>query len=146
MKYYILIKGERQGPFQLEELESMGIQEDTLLWTSGMADWDKAINIAEVRCLLSDTPPLPNTPPMPKTWLVESILVTCFCCLPLGIVGIINSTKVESYYSQGDYKNAHYYSLEAKKWTLWGFWSLVVFGILYVAALGVIALIPIIFL
>ena len=34
-----------------------------------------------------------NTPP--KNWLVESILVTLFCCLPLGIAGIINASKVE---------------------------------------------------
>ena len=27
----------------------------------------------------------------PKTWLVESILVTLFCCLPFGIVGIVNA-------------------------------------------------------
>ena len=31
----------------------------------------------------------------PKNWLIESILVTLFCCLPLGIAGIINASKVE---------------------------------------------------
>jgi len=34
-----------------------------------------------------------STPP--KNWLVESILVTLFCCLPLGIAGIINASKEE---------------------------------------------------
>ena len=34
----------------------------------------------------------------PKTWLVESILVTLFCCLPFGVVAIVNSSKVESHF------------------------------------------------
>ena len=37
----------------------------------------------------------------PKTWLVESILVTLFCCLPFGIIGIINAAKVESKFFAG---------------------------------------------
>jgi len=76
----------------------------------------------------------------PKSWLVESILVTIFCCLPLGIVGIINASKVESRYYSGDYEGAEYASQEAGKWTKIGFFiglSLNVIGILvYVFAFG----------
>jgi len=57
----------------------------------------------------------------PKTWLVESVLVTCFCCLPFGIVGIINASKVSSLFAQGNYDEALRVSLEAKKWTKIGF-------------------------
>ncbi|WP_419184195.1 DUF2752 domain-containing protein [Xiashengella succiniciproducens] len=38
----------------------------------------------------------------PKTWLGESILVTIFCCLPFGIAGIVNASKVESRFYAGE--------------------------------------------
>jgi hypothetical protein len=58
----------------------------------------------------------------PKTWLVESILVTLFCCLPFGIVGIINAAKVESTFYSGDHNAANTASTNAKQWTSFGFW------------------------
>lgn len=64
----------------------------------------------------------------PKTWLVESILVTILCCLPFGIAGIVNASKVESLFYAGDYDGALRASREAGKWTKIGFWI----GIVYV--------------
>jgi hypothetical protein len=58
----------------------------------------------------------------PKTWLLESILVTLFCCLPFGIIGIINAAKVESCFYAGNTNEANRLSTEAKKWVTWGFW------------------------
>lgn len=52
----------------------------------------------------------------PKSWLVESILVTLFCCLPFGIVGIINAAKVESNWYAGRKEIAITASNNAKKW------------------------------
>lgn len=43
----------------------------------------------------------PNRYP-PKNHLVEAILVTLFCCLPFGIVGIINAARVENAFYSGD--------------------------------------------
>ena len=57
----------------------------------------------------------------PKTWLAESILVTLFCCLPFGIVGIVNASNVESKYYHGDFLGALKASDNAKKWTTYGF-------------------------
>jgi len=57
----------------------------------------------------------------PKTWLVESILVTILCCLPFGIVGIVNASKVESRFYAGDVAGAERASNEAGKWTKIGF-------------------------
>ncbi|WP_462358335.1 CD225/dispanin family protein [Phocaeicola coprocola] len=57
----------------------------------------------------------------PKTWMTESILVTLFCCLPFGIVGIINASKVSSLYTQGNYAASLQASINAKKWTKIGF-------------------------
>lgn len=62
-----------------------------------------------------------NQTARPKNWLVESILVTLFCCLPLGIVGIINAAKVNSAFDSGDINGAMKASADAKKWTKLGF-------------------------
>ncbi len=67
----------------------------------------------------------------PKTWLVESILVTLFCCLPFGIVGIINAAKVESRFYAGDKDGALRASEEAGRWTKIGFWVGIATAILY---------------
>ena len=57
----------------------------------------------------------------PKTWLVESILVTILCCLPFGIAGIVNAAKVESQFNAGNYEGARKASANAKKWTIVSF-------------------------
>lgn len=58
--------------------------------------------------------------PPPKNWLVESILVTIFCCLPFGIVAIINAANVNSRLAAGDYAGAQEASLNAGKWVKYG--------------------------
>lgn len=77
-------------------------------------------------------PPPPETPqmdipPRPKTWLVESILVTILCCLPFGIVGIVNAARVNSLYDQSSYEEAKRVSKNAKKWCKFG----LIAGIIY---------------
>ena len=64
----------------------------------------------------------PLLQPPPKNWLVESILVTIFCCLPFGIVGIVNAAQVNSRLTSGHYNGAVNASKEAAKWTKLGFW------------------------
>lgn len=56
----------------------------------------------------------------PKNYLLESILTTICCCLPLGIVGIVFASQVNSKYALGDYEGALQASKEAKKWMTWG--------------------------
>ncbi len=53
-------------------------------------------------------------PVRPKNWLVESILVTIFCCLPFGIAGIVFASQVNSKYDAGDYAGAEKASRQAK--------------------------------
>jgi hypothetical protein len=67
----------------------------------------------------------------PKTWLLESILATLFCCLPFGIAGIVNASKVESRFYAGDIEGANRSSSEAKKWTTISFWIGLSIGIIY---------------
>lgn len=70
-----------------------------------------------------------NTPP--KNWLVESILVTLFCCLPLGIAGIINASKVEGLFLAGDIVGANKAAADAKKWTMYGLFAGLAVIVLY---------------
>jgi tetrahydromethanopterin S-methyltransferase subunit E len=56
----------------------------------------------------------------PKNYLVESILVTIFCCLPFGIAGIVFASQVNSKFAVGDYEGAIASSKNAKKWMTWG--------------------------
>ena len=60
-------------------------------------------------------------PPRPKNWLVESILVTIFCCLPFGIVGIVNAASVNSKFNSGDYEGALNSARRAGNWAKAGF-------------------------
>jgi len=79
----------------------------------------------------------------PKNYLIESILVTIFCCLPFGIVGIIFASQVNSKFDAGDYEGAIETSKEAKKWVNLGLISGLVIGLFYlifIFALGGIAL------
>ncbi len=57
----------------------------------------------------------------PKNYLVESILVTLCCCLPLGIVGIVFAAQVDSKWNAGDQAGALTSASNAKKFTLIGF-------------------------
>jgi len=67
----------------------------------------------------------------PKNWLVESILVTLFCCLPLGIAGIINASKVEGLFLAGDIAGANKAAADAKKWTMYGLFAGLAVIVLY---------------
>ncbi len=76
----------------------------------------------------------------PKNWLVESILVTLFCCLPFGIVGIIYASQVSSKFASGDHNGSLEASRNAAKWTKIGFFvglAVIVIYIIAVVAIGV---------
>lgn len=77
----------------------------------------------------------------PKTWLVESILVTIFCCQILGIISIIYAAGVESKFYRGDIAGAESSSSTAKTLVLvsvgLGLVSIVAIGILF--ATGMLA-------
>ena len=79
----------------------------------------------------------------PKNYLVESILVTIFCCLPFGIAGIVFASQVNSKYASGDYEGAVKASDDAKKWMKWGLIAGIIVVVLYLVflfALGGLAM------
>lgn len=59
-------------------------------------------------------------PPKPDNYLVWAILSTLFCCLPLGIVSIVFSSKVDGQYNAGDYMGAQDSANKAKNFAMWG--------------------------
>jgi hypothetical protein len=65
----------------------------------------------------------------PDNHLVWAILCTVLCCLPLGIVSIVYSTKVSGLWAQGRYAEAQSAADSAKKWAIVG---AVVGGVSYV--------------
>lgn len=153
-RYFYSDGKNNHGPYTVEELKEKTISPETLVWCEGMEDWQPARQVPELQVVLqSSPPPLRSSAatgrtenPMlhekpPRTWLVESILVTIFCCLPFGIIGIVNASKVESRFYAQDMTGAIRASREAGKWTQIGFWIglitvLIYFFLLLVGAIS----------
>lgn len=74
-----------------------------------------------------------------KTYLVESILVTIFCCLPFGIVAIVYASKANSCVSVGDINGAYTAAAAAKNWVTASF----IIGLVATLLSGVIQFLPI---
>ena len=150
-QYYYTDGKERYGPFTIDQLRERNLTCETLVWKEGMSDWQPAKNQSDLNALFFATesfqPPasIPYSPPLhgipPKNWLIESIIVTLICCLPLGIVAIINATKVETLWNNGQRDAALKASQEAGKWVKIGLIIAVVFWGLYFIALffGIVA-------
>ncbi len=132
------------GPFTLEELQDEKITRETKIWFQELGEWKPAGEISQLADIFKFIPPpivtktsnynvmdYLNDQKPPKTWLVESILVTLFCCLPFGIAGIVNAAKVESRFYAGDFEGAQRASENAKKWTMISFGLGIAFGIIY---------------
>ncbi len=146
MKKYFYSDGTNSfGPFTLEELRSKNISRETLVWFKELGDWKPAGTVPEISEIFQLSPPPVsnagsisgnaaglNSQKPPKSWLVESILVTVFCCLPFGIAGIVNAAKVESRFYSGDVQGAVKSSEDAKKWVTLGFWIGMVVSVIYI--------------
>lgn len=68
------------------------------------------------------TPPPPPTPggQPPPNYLIPAILVTLFCCLPVGVASIIFASQVNSKYQAGDIAGAEEASRKAKMFAMIG--------------------------
>jgi hypothetical protein len=69
--------------------------------------------------------------------LVQSILVTLFCCLPCGIVAIVYAAQVNGKVAAGDIAGAMNSSQKAKTWS-WVAFGLGLVAILIQVIFGVI--------
>lgn len=159
--FYIDSEGIQKGPLTLDELKIEHIRKEYLVWTHGMPDWKPAYDLAELKPLFdvsntaqhnqnATTPPpygkttQHETPLMPKTWMVESILVTilpfilCGNVLSLiGIAAIVNASKVESLFNSGLFDRAQEASDNAARWTKITFW--IAIGAIVLSIIAIIA-------
>lgn len=77
-----------------------------------------------------------NQSPQPaekiSNYLAQSILVTLFCCLPLGIPAIVFAAQVNGKIQAGDIEGARDLSRKARMWCWWSFGIGLVVSIVYV--------------
>ena len=59
--YYAVIDGESKGPYSFDELRNLirekKVTRESYIWKPQMTDWDFAVNIAEIKPLVSIIPP-----------------------------------------------------------------------------------------
>lgn len=103
-------------------------------------------------------PPPPQAPPPPQpgtepsyapqssqpdvpNYLVQAILTTIFCCLPLGIVSIVYAAQVNGKVAAGDHVGALESSRNARMWAWISFAAglVLIGGYLILVVVGVIA-------
>ena len=81
-----------------------------------------------------------QTPPAagkPDNNLVMAIIVTVLCCLPLGVVAIINASKVDSLWASGKHEEARAMAAKAKQWSIYGIVGGVIALVLYFMLVGI---------
>lgn len=86
----------------------------------------------------SPTPPFPTSQgpvggrDKPDNYLVWAILATVLCCLPFGVVSIVNASKVDSLWAAGAENDARQASADAKQWAIWSAVAWVVLVAVYI--------------
>lgn len=79
-QFYIVVNGQTEGPFSLDEIKMRKINRDTLVWSEGLAEWVKAENHPLLKDFVNTLPPpLPaqsgtTPPPIPKVSLHTATL------------------------------------------------------------------------
>lgn len=164
-QYYLVINGEKSGPFTIDQLATQQLTPETPVWTEGMSDWMPAQQVAELSSFFAPQTPgpemaqptvppqapaynaapaygnpqpqAPNTQVVPPNYLVWSILAALLCCLPGGVVAIVYSTQVSSRFQQGDYAGANESSRNARKWVIISAIAAVVGWAIYLIILAV---------
>lgn len=113
--------------------------------TAGMAQWQLAGTIIELQPYFSKSQ-LFNAvgirPSRPDNNLVWAILSTILFCLPLGLVGVYYSMKVDPLYLQGKYEEAQAMAKKSLNWSIAGCITGIVLAVIY--AILSIFLMPII--
>lgn len=163
--FYIDASGQQKGPIPPSQFSMFNVSADTLVWCKGMADWQRAGAVDELKAYLDNDandatpPPTPGTAgtasgapydnvyhsmgsgtpnqsmPCPPSNLVWAIVSTILCCLPTGIVAIVYACKVDNLYLMGDYQGAVEASNKARNWAIGGLIASVVFYFVYILVL-----------
>lgn len=72
-------------------------------------------------CRPQPQPRLPEEVPRVRNYIVLSVLMTAFLCLPFGIAAIISSTQVDALVKAGEIQKARAASHRTRSLLLWGF-------------------------
>lgn len=81
---------------------------------------------------IAPTPPSPPKSPKPSSFLAWAILATIFCCMPFGIVSIVNASKVDGLWNANDLEGAREAARKARTWFWWSFGIGLAFWLLYI--------------
>ncbi len=123
--YYLSVNGEKVGPYTFDDLKQIPLTDKTLVWVEGKGEWFEAKDLSELSSLLphkAESEVSSSTyNALPKTWFVEAILVTIFCCMPFGVVGLVYAIQVRSMIEVGRLDLAEKFSVQAKNWTIISF-------------------------
>lgn len=114
-EFYYLDEKEQKGPFSIDQLKTVGLKPDTLVWADGFENWKPVKEVEEFKGLLKKTPPPPpiidnstNSTIQPsqenRKVLVEdsnvklwaTVKIYCTIILSLGIVGLVGYSYVNS--------------------------------------------------
>lgn len=158
MQWYFSKGGTQMGPVSLDELRakiaSGEVTGADMVWREGFSDWKPASDVPELAVLrvapqpmaVSPQPGVPSQaspyhPPsataysqdmLIPNYLWQSIVVTIFCCWPLGIPAIVYAAKVDGMKARGDIQGAVAASNSAKTWCWVAFGSWLVLIAIYI--------------
>lgn len=136
MNWFYVDGDSQRGPVEEQEIRRLlaegVINQGTLLWREGMAQWSPLSQTEFGGSAPSVAGQAPNIPYVPQpigygagqhvpNYLTQAILVTLFCCVPFGIVAIVYSAQVNPKLSVGDYIGARQASDKARMWCWWSF-------------------------
>jgi hypothetical protein len=129
---YKIIGGDQReyGPITSEQLRQWIAEGrangQTKVQTEGSSEWKPHGSIPELASALGPPPLVSATTSLPSrpmevsshipNYLVQSILCTLCCCLPLGIVAIVYAAQVNSKLAAGDHRGALDASQNARTW------------------------------
>jgi hypothetical protein len=109
----------KKGPMTIEQLKLETITNDTLIWKSGMTNWQKAIDILELKnILLDEPPPLPPIDNPSSIILISNKPQTSYNLLPFvyGFITLILYIIMGVLYSENWYKDYDSYLLIINLW------------------------------
>jgi Interferon-induced transmembrane protein/GYF domain 2 len=148
--------GVEYGPVRAELLRQWiaegRVSGRTQIRADGQPDWRPLQSFPELAGATGPSiasaaaPPSPWAPPGTSVsrdvpnYMVQSILVTLFCCMPFGIPAIVNAARVDTKVGAGDLAGALESSRKARMWCWWAFMpSAVAIGLyLLVAFIGIV--------
>lgn len=156
--FFVDDQGKQHGPVKAEYFKIHGIAASSLVWFEGLPNWVKASEVSYLKPFIKARGVESLNQPAhyhdhlksksvsqsgvgahhlkleveaPKNWIVESVLITLFLCLPLGIISLIYAMRVKPLWDRGEYTESIRVSRVAGAWVKWGFLTIFVIIMLY---------------